>query len=73
MFVLTLSGCKPSASNDTGFTVMPQGFEGCKVGSAYNGGTFIMVRCPNSTTTTSYTSGKTKKYIVVDDYGIKSE
>lgn len=77
LFVLTVSGCEPSASDHTDFTVMPKGFEGCKVGEAYDGATFIyMVRCPNSTTTTSYTSNKTKKYVVVDDDdddGIKSE
>jgi hypothetical protein len=64
---VALAGCTPSAEI-VSMPVMPQGFEGCTIGSAYNGVTRIyLARCPNSTTTADYSQGKTHMRTVTVD------
>ena len=60
--LLTLAGCgDPSAKDSTDKWMLPDGLKDCKIYSLSNGkgGYMRVVRCPNSSTTTSYTSGKT--------------
>lgn len=63
-----ISGCTNSAK-EVLFPVLPQELKDCKVFFLTNegGGALTVMRCPNATTSTSYTSGKsTVTSIVVD-------
>lgn len=69
--VVALSGCEPSAK-EVVMEVMPKALEDCNVyeiKDRYNV-TIRVMRCPNSTTSTNYTTGgKSKKHhtnIVID-------
>ena len=48
--------------------VKPHGLEDCKFYDMTVGGrSLYVVRCPNSTTTTSYMSGKVRRYVAAID------
>lgn len=65
MFVL--SACTPSA-NEVSYPVLPDELKDCKFFRVDNGGFPIrVVRCPNSTTSATFQSGKTTKTTVVID------
>jgi len=69
IFVVAMSGCAPSA-NAIHFPVMPAELADCKTYmlNAGDGSNLITVmRCPNSSTTTSYRSGKSTNSAVVID------
>lgn len=68
-----LSGCEKSTTDATASFKMPEGMEDCKVYvmSSSNGSNLIVVRCPNSTTTTR--SGKSTNVTVVDTTNSVSE
>jgi hypothetical protein len=70
VFAVMLSGCAPSAEERTAnFTVIPDGLKDCKIYRISDGGENItVVRCPNSSTTSSYRIGKTKKTVTTIDY-----
>lgn len=59
--VLFLTGCNPSYENKDGSYRLPPEMQDCKVyklnGDATNRD-IVVVRCPNSQTTTSYNYGK---------------
>lgn len=61
-----LSGCEKSTTEATEAFAMPEGMEDCKVYymSSSNGSNLVVVRCPNSATTTR--SGKNTNVTVVD-------
>ena len=69
VFAVMLSGCAPSAEERTAnFTVMPEGLKDCKVYRISDGSENItVVRCPNSSTTSSNRIGKTKKTVTTID------
>jgi len=49
---------------DKFYSVMPEGLEGCRVFYLYAGNDSLnIVRCPNSSTTANYKSGKTTKTV----------
>ena len=58
--LLLLTGCEAKTTEKRNF-ILPGGMEDCKVYSMSNGrGIYItVVRCPNSSTSTSYSCGKT--------------
>lgn len=67
-----LSGCEKSTKEATESFTMPKGMEDCKVyymSSSY-GSNIIVVRCPNSATTTR--SGKNTNATVVDNAATES-
>jgi hypothetical protein len=70
VFAVMISGCAPSAEERTAnFTVMPDGLKDCKIYRISDGVENItVVRCPNSSTTSSYRIGKTKKTVTTIDY-----
>ena len=70
MIALFVIGCNDSAT-ELHFSVMPPELSECKIYLLYrNGFSFTIARCPNSTTTTTYRSGKnTTSTILVDTVG----
>lgn len=64
--LLTVAGCTPSTEERRGF-IMPAGMEDCKVYGMSDGESYLnVVRCPNSTVTTT-SGGKNKVTTVVID------
>lgn len=63
-----ISGCTNSAK-EVFFPVLPQELKDCKVFylTKESGSAITVMRCPNATTSTSYTSGKTKVTTIVVD------
>lgn len=65
--VLVLTGCSKETKNITEKFILPDGLKDCQVyflqSSAINH--IKVVRCPNSDTTTSYSSGKTRRSVTV--------
>lgn len=65
--VLVLTGCSKETKNITEKFILPDGLKDCQVyflqSSAINH--IQVVRCPNSDTTTSYSSGKTRRSVTV--------
>ena len=63
----TLAACDPHAEQVV-FPVLPDALKDCTFHYVSSGGNGITVaRCPNSTTSTTYPSGKTKRTSVVID------
>lgn len=63
-----LAACTPSAKDLSGeFTVLPEGMKDCKLYRlrSTNGSSITAIRCPNSATTSKYSSGKTTTEAVV--------
>lgn len=68
--VVMLTGCEPSYEEKTqNFTLLPNELKDCKFyGVRSNTGSSLnIVRCPNSTVSTTYKSGKTTTTTVVID------
>lgn len=68
--VIMLTGCEPSYKDYTkSFTNLPEGLKDCKIYGIQNGNSMSLsvVRCPNSTVSTTYKSGKTTTTTVVID------
>jgi len=68
VMAVALAGCTPSAK-ETVWEVLPDGLKDCKFYeiSNSNGATMKVVRCPMSTTSIQYQSGKaTINTVVVD-------
>ena len=68
--VIILTGCNPSYEEKTqNFTQLPNELKDCKFYSVRSntGSDLNIVRCPNSTTSTTYKSGKTTATTVVID------
>ena len=68
--VVILTGCEPSYEEKTqNFTILPDELKDCKFYSVRSntGSNLDIVRCPNSTTSTPYKSGKTTATTVVID------
>ena len=68
--VIMLTGCEPSYEEKTqNFTILPDELKDCKFyGVRSNTGSNLdIVRCPNSTVSTTYKSGKTTATTVVID------
>lgn len=71
---LLLIGCSPRATT-INFPVIPPELADCKFFSLYEGelgANITVARCPNSTTSTTYNSGKKSKTTVVID-GVEYE
>lgn len=66
---LMLGGCKAETTEHTQEYVLPAELQDCKVYSLHStGNEFIrIVRCPNSTTSATYTSGKRQATTIVVD------
>ena len=69
---LLASGCTPSAQ-ERFFPVMPKELQDCKVfrlddGSGTGLGAMNVMRCPNSSTSVTYKSGKTTVQSAVIDF-----
>lgn len=63
-----LAACSPSGKEVTGnFPIMPEGLKDCKIYDLQSdGGSHVrVVRCPNSSTSTSYRVGKATHYTAV--------
>ena len=69
--VVMLTGCGESGYKDytESFTNLPEGLKDCKIYYIKNGKdmSLSVVRCPNSTVSTTYKSGKTTLTTVVID------
>lgn len=67
--VIMLTGCEPSYKDYTeSFTNLPEGLKDCKFyGVSNTDSSLDIVRCPNSTVSTTYKSGKTTVTTVVID------
>lgn len=69
--LLGLAGCGGSTpgANQIAFEVMPNELEDCKAFNLQNShyDYITVMRCPNSSTTTRYKSGKTTKTTIVVD------
>ena len=68
--VIMLTGCEPSYEEKTqNFTQLPVELKDCKFYyvSSNTGSNLNIVRCPNSTVSTTYKSGKTTTTTVVID------
>lgn len=64
---VVLVGCSPSYESMS-MPVLPDELKDCKFYYVSNGGPYMrVVRCPNSSTSTTYTSGNTKRTDVVID------
>ena len=64
---VVLAGCSPGYES-LGMPVLPDELKDCKFYRVSNGEISMrVVRCPNSTTSTTYTSGKTTRTDVVID------
>jgi len=67
MFVMMfVVGCKPTAKEDTNRFVLPKGLSDCRIYTVSDDrGVYLrVVRCPNSSTSTT-TSGKNSQSVVV--------
>jgi hypothetical protein len=67
MFVMMfVVGCKPTAREDTGDFLLPKGLSDCRIYHLRDGTgiSLNVVRCPNSSTSTT-TSGKNSQSVVV--------
>lgn len=57
--LLLMVGCEAKTTEKRNF-ILPEGMEDCKIYDMHNGSYAItVVRCPNSSTSTSYSCGKT--------------
>ncbi len=57
--IFTLAGCESRTTEVHSF-ILPEGLKDCKIYDMNNGlRRIIVVRCPNSSTSTQYHSGKT--------------
>lgn len=68
--LLTLVGCHPAGYVETTgeFTVVPEALKDCGFYEIWSEGSYLrIVRCPNSTTSTTYSSGKSTVTTVVID------
>lgn len=64
---LLLAGCSPEAQV-MNYPIVPDGLKDCKFFWISNGKSGMQVaRCPNSTTSTAYSSGKSQATAVVID------
>ena len=64
---VVLAGCSPNY-NSLSMPVLPDELKDCKFYYVSNGGVSMrIVRCPNSTTSTTYQDGKIKRTDVVID------
>ncbi len=72
--LLSLSGCFKNSYSTVKFPETPPELSDCKFFNMSNDdGAFITVaRCPNSTTSTTFTSGKSKRTVVIID-GVEYE
>lgn len=72
--VLVLSACTPTAREATHNYKLPSELSDCKIFRLMNdsGDVMYVMRCPNSSTTTNYSTGKTSRSITLiegnDDY-----
>ena len=66
--VVAIAACENS-STELAFPVMPKEMADCKIFRIYNtqGQGITIARCPNSTTTSNYTSGKSSKSTIIVD------
>ena len=60
IFAMSMTGCEKEAKESTANYDMPEGLKDCKVFSLKNdsGSWITVVRCPLSSTSTTYSSGK---------------
>lgn len=68
--VIMLAGCEPSYKEKTqNFTILPDELKDCKFYDVRSntGSNLKIVRCPNSTVSTTYNNGKTTLTTVVID------
>ena len=66
--IVFLVGCTPTAKDlSHEFTVMPEGMKDCKIyGLVSNIGSRVTaIRCPNSSTITNFSSGKSTHSVIV--------
>lgn len=57
--IILLFGCEKSTQETTDNYILPEGLKHCKIYSLDNGGSSITVlHCPNSSTTTTHSCGK---------------
>jgi hypothetical protein len=66
--MVSLSGCAKSATENTSHYDLPDGLKDCKIfylGSDNSLTGITVVRCPNSSTTTTYKQGKTQRSVSV--------
>lgn len=66
--IFALAGCEPRTVELHEF-ILPEGLKDCKIYHMTNGLSYITVtRCPNSSTSTQYQTGKTtSSTVVVED------
>lgn len=71
--VVLLAGCTKTASEHTSSYMLPSGLEDCKIFSLRSdtGTNLTVVRCPLSSTTTTYNTGKTTNSVSVVEGGIE--
>lgn len=70
LIAMVLVGCSPPSSTEQHYGALPEEFKDCKIFRVSNeNGTdrIILARCPNSTTSTTYSEGKSKATTVVVD------
>lgn len=69
LVALALSGCFKNEYSNIKFPEIPEELSDCKFFDIANkdGYRLQVVRCPNSTTTTTYTSGKSQQSVTVID------
>lgn len=72
--VVLLTACENGSKNIDFSQSLPDGFKDCKVVYVYNkdGEGVYLARCPNSTTTVKYNSGKTTRRVITVD-GVEYE
>jgi hypothetical protein len=68
ILAVVLAGCTPSAQEQT-FPVVPEGLKDCKFYKLTDesANTIRVVRCPGSSTSMSYKTGKTRSNSIVID------
>lgn len=65
---LTLTGCSKETVETTDTIILPEGLKDCKLYRVSDGfNTIKIMRCPNSSTSTKYRSGKTDRQAIVVD------
>lgn len=67
LIVVFLAACTPTAKEVLP-PVLPEGLKDCKFYELFDGGSYMkVVRCPSSSTSTTYRQGKTNKNTVLID------
>lgn len=71
IFAMSLTGCEKETKDNTASYDMPEGLKDCKVFGLKNdsGGWITVVRCPLSSTSTTYPSGKSTSTATVVEQG----